>query len=584
MALCVGASLFATLSGVSQSPTPTPAQTPQQPAEASQTPTESAAELATREATSTFKVHVNVVLVRVVVRDHQGKAVGTMHQEDFRLFDKGKPQIISSFAMETPGSRNEAARAADAAAKNAPPDKDAPVLPERYAAMLFDDLDISMQDMMQARVAAVKFLDEVQPTDRVALFTMSGQGQVDFTNDHGKLSQALEVLIPRPLVGDVGTKCPDVTFYEGDQIVNKSDVPALEAVTQDVLECMYQNDPRMREAARAIAEGAAQNAVTLGEASTQAAFRRLEEVVRRMTVLPGERTIVLVSPGFLMTFATRESTEVIDRSTRANVVINAIDARGLYVPTPGGDIASPRVSSPLTAGIHDMMQLTSQTAQADVMAELAYGTGGSFFHNRNDLGEGMRMLAAAPEYSYVLGFSPQNLKFDGSYHLLKVTLATKGKYDLQARRGYFAPKGTANPAEAARRDIEEAIFSQEEMRDLPVELQTQFFKKGEEAASLAVLTRVDLKSLRFRKAEGRNQENITVATAIFDENGNLVTGNEKIVEMKLKDTTLERLGHSGITVKSSFDVKPGTYMVRLVVRDSEAEQMAARSSAVKIPF
>jgi len=48
--------------------------------------------------------------------------------------------------------------------------------------------------------------------------------------------------------------------------------------------------------------------------------------------------------------------------------------------------------------------------------------------------------------------------------------------------------------------------------------------------------------------------------------------------------TLARLDRSGITVKSSFDVKPGTYLVRLVVRDKEGELMAARNGAVVIPY
>jgi len=72
-------------------------------------------------------------------------------------------------------------------------------------------------------------------------------------------------------------------------------------------------------------------------------------------------------------------------------------------------------------------------------------------------------------------------------------------------------------------------------------------------------------------------------TGIFDENGQYVTGVEKIIDMKLRDTTYERLSHSGLTVKSSFDVKPGTYLVRLVVRDAEGAQMAARNGAVVIP-
>ena len=562
----------------------------QKPAATTQPPAEPAAEVATRETPTTFKVRVNVVLVRVVARDARGRAIGTLRKEDFRLFDKGKPQVISSFAVEKPGSHTEASRAAAVTARSEAPAnevlaKDAPALPERFAAILFDDLNLSLENAMESRVAAAEFLAALQPTDRVAILTTSGRGEAEFTEDRAQLKEALQRIMPHPLSGGFGRTCPDVSYYEADLIVNQHDERALNATAQETLQCAFANDTRYWETAVNMTQVAAQNALNVGEASTEATFRRIQEVVRRMTVLPGQRTIVLVSPGFYMTFATRRSTDVIDRATSANVVVNTIDARGLYAPVPGGDIADQGVvASAFASGVRDLNRIANQTAQSEVLGELADGTGGSFFHNRNDLGEGMRQVAAAPEFSYVLGFSPQNLKLDGSYHTLKVTLATKEKFSLQARRGYFAPQGSVDPAEAAKKEIEEAVFSQEELHDLPVELQTQFFKRNEENASLAVLMRVDLKGLRYRRAEGRNQNNLTIAAAIFDQNGNFVTGGEKLVEMKLRDTTLERLGHSGITVKSSFDVKPGTYMVRLVVRDSEAEQMAARNSAVKIPF
>jgi hypothetical protein len=99
-----------------------------------------------------------------------------------------------------------------------------------------------------------------------------------------------------------------------------------------------------------------------------------------------------------------------------------------------------------------------------------------------------------------------------------------------------------------------------------------------------VLTHFDLKSIHFHKVEGRNHDNLTIATAIFDENGNFITGGEKSVQMKLLDSTYNRLSRSGLTLKSSYDVKPGNYLVRLVVRDSEGSQMAARNGAVVIPF
>ena len=153
------------------------------------------------------------------------------------------------------------------------------------------------------------------------------------------------------------------------------------------------------------------------------------------------------------------------------------------------------------------------------MTELADGTGGTFYHNRNDVDEAMREAGAAPEVSYVLGFSPQNLKFDGRFHTLKVALTTKEKFGVQARHGYFAPRSAEDPAEVTKEEIQEALFSQEEIHDIPVDLQTQYFKKDEAAARLAVLTHLDVKSVRFRKASGRNNDRLTIVTGIFDENG-----------------------------------------------------------------
>jgi len=53
--------------------------------------------------------------------------------------------------------------------------------------------------------------------------------------------------------------------------------------------------------------------------------------------------------------------------------------------------------------------------------------------------------------------------------------------------------------------------------------------------------------------------------------------------MRLRDETLANGLGSGITIRTSFDVKPGTYLVRLVVRDAEGQLMAATNGAVQIP-
>jgi hypothetical protein len=121
------------------------------------------------------------------------------------------------------------------------------------------------------------------------------------------------------------------------------------------------------------------------------------------------------------------------------------------------------------------------------------------------------------------------------------------------------------------------------MRELPVELNTQFFKTGDLKARLSILARIDAKHLHYRKADGRNDNTLTVVGGVFDRDGNYVAGTQKVVDLKFRDQTLDALPEAGITVKTNLDVASGNYIVRLVVRDSEGKVMSALNSAVVIP-
>src|SRR6266699_1960213 len=545
-------------------------------------------EVSSRDTPTTFKVRVNLVLVRVVVRDAQGKVVPGLKKENFQLYDNRKLQTISSFSMETPEART-ASMVASSGTEGSSSSLDpvagkATVLPQRFVSMVFDDVHLSMEDATFVRDSATRFFGSLAASDRVSINTTSGQLTQEFTDDRRALEKALSGIVPRSLTSRNFHDCPEVGYYQAELIVNRNDTQAFAEAADEALQCAFGGDPNMTAAARNLAQIAADRAVVQGDNETQYAYRHLEDVVRHLSTMPGQRVLVFVSPGFIPSTLQSEASEMVDRATRANIVINTIDARGLYAPDVMGDIADPSVDTIRTAGYKATYRVAAQFAQQDVLAQLADGTGGKFFHNRNDVDEAMREAGAAPAFSYLLGFSPQNLKIDGRFHTLKVALTSKEKFGIQARHGYFAPKTLTDPAEATKQEIQEALFSQEEIRDLPVDLQTQFFKKDEAQARLAVLTHFDVKGIHFRKLLGRNNDQLTIVTGIFDENGNFVTGLSKTVDMNLLDSTYSLLSNSGFTVKTSFDVKPGTYLVRLVVRDAVGEQMAARNGAVVIPY
>src|SRR5216684_2491632 len=107
----------------------------------------------------------------------------------------------------------------------------------------------------------------------------------------------------------------------------------------------------------------------------------LKDVIRRMAAMPGQRSMILVSPGFFTTFdMVQEKTEIVDRAIHSNVIISALDARGLYTIVPGGDASQATVDIN-SAQMKARFQADSAMVQADVLAEMAEGTGGTFFHN-----------------------------------------------------------------------------------------------------------------------------------------------------------------------------------------------------------
>jgi hypothetical protein len=188
-----------------------------------------------------------------------------------------------------------------------------------------------------------------------------------------------------------------------------------------------------------------------------------------------------------------------------------------------------------------------------------------------------------PEYLYVLSFNPSELKLDGKPHSLRVALKEKKGLMVESRRQYFAGTYAATEADQAKRQIEEAFFSREERHDAPAALQTQYFQGSDGKPTLSTIVRIDVSKLGFKREADRNQNSLVITTGVFDSDGNYVAGLQKTVDLRLQDATLRSLQASGISVKSSFPVQPGRYLVRMVVRDAQDQLLSAESGQIEIP-
>jgi VWFA-related protein len=560
-----------------------------------------------------LKAETIAIPIRVVVRDRHGHVVANLKRDDFQLYEDGRPEHISNFTAISgpagPAQAESVGVTASAASANAtsPPGTKSVATPERFVALFFDDMHLQAKDLDYTRADADKYLTSVPPTDHVAIVTATRQGELGFTTDHASLHEAVMKLEIHPagaggkatVGGAIRTGCPPMDYWEADAIVNGTGQTAakiLAGAIQDLMVCSGRDpDSLPPQVAQAIVLNTARSALAQADAQTEAVLHRIEEVVHGLSSLPGQRVIVLISPGFLYATHRQQLSDIIDRAIRSDVVVNTIETRRGFdgeaqvrlatgmLSQHGGPISPTALNQVQARDNLDAVESTAGSASQELLAEIADSTGGRFFDGSSNYVSAFSHIASAPEFYYLLAYSPQNLAADGKYHSLKVSLADKSNFTVRARHGFYAPSRAETPDEAAKREIDDALFSDEQEHGLPVKFETQVLQETSGLQKMTVKADVDVSQLDFHNVNGISQENLTLAAAVFDNDGNYVAGTQKVDQMNLTDATLARLNESGFFLDMDFDVKPGDYTVRLVVRDSNDGHISAENASISVP-
>jgi hypothetical protein len=243
---------------------------------------------------------------------------------------------------------------------------------------------------------------------------------------------------------------------------------------------------------------------------------------------------------------------LMEKARQAGVVINGLDARGLYLNASAGMIY-------------------------DGMGVLASGTGGTFFRNNNNIELGFRELGMRPETSYMLGFTPSDMP-DGKFHKLKVQLAGKKGYAVEARLGYTAA-ASAEPANSTMSALDRAAMASDTVTDLPASFT---WEQWDGPPAITMVIHLNFNRLHFKPNGDRRSQKLAIVAVLADSHGNFVTGKRSVLELNLKDATFERFAKSGFTTALSIKAPPGNYSVRAVAEDALDGKLAASSGEVQV--
>jgi VWFA-related protein len=540
-----------------------------------------------------FQLHAesNLVVVRVVVRDSQGRPLSNLRKENFTLLDNGEEQKISQFSVEIPAETQPGTPPHGGSPQAELPHQEAAGQP-RQIAFYFDDLNMALDEINNARDAADSYLTKsLQPPDRAAIFTSSGKVHTDFTSDLKTLHEALTQVVPISKV----RACPEISDYQAERIVDHEDGDAIGLAVSDLKNRCHACPPAGNsslgkpgdplpdcppaEVLIAYVRHDAEVALDEARQRSQRSIAMLDAIVLGMAHMYGQKEIILTSPGFIPWNLGEELNHVIDHALNSQIVISSLDPKGLPLLMPGSDVST--TIDPQSISFMNSFASSSEHYTSAVLWQIAEETGGDFFHNNNDLNAGFARLAEEP-VSYILAFTPSNL--DGKFHKLQVRLV-EAKGTLQARRGYFAVKQASDiPTVEAQEqeELRQTVASRQEFHDLALNISTQLDPANDGGKQLTVLLKLDLNSVSFRKDGDRNLNTLTFIAGIYDAAGKWITGEQKRVDLKLPDAQLADMRAKGVGMKNVFELKPGSYLVREVVMESENHHVGAVNLNVQV--
>ena len=568
---------------LAQQPPPAPA-----PA-ASPTPTPAPSAAAPSADNLKFPAQIEQVNVDVVVTDKNNQPIKDLRQDEFTVLEDGNAQHLSTFeAVSVPELPQASPPPRPRISSNTVPE----LQNGRTFVVVFDDIHLTPFQSARAKAAVIQFLTTgVREGDRVTLVSTGGSAWWSTRMEAGR--EELITMAKRLEGRHIPDRSPErMTDYEAMRIHVYNDQQVEQRVSR-----RYENYGVVNNGARSGSGGGGQfdqaDPYVRGKASdvyfqsvsrSRITLQVVDRVLGALGLVKGRKSVILVSEGFIYDPNLDDFKKVVQSSRRANAAIYYLDTKGLEgLPFFNSAEFGPALDTQdLGSALMDSLN------ESEGSESLASDSGGFTVKNTNDLGRGIQRIADESRSYYLMGYTPSNTSADGRFRKIEVKVARKG-VKVRARKGYYAPlaPGTRKAEEkkgGPDPDVQAALDSPYEREDVAMRMTDYIFDEtllGK--ARVLVATDVDVRNFAYKEEGGRFKDTLEFLLVVAHrETGEFFRYDQK-VEMNLQASTRERLAGTGFPLVRDFELQPGGYQAKMVVRDGNSRRIGTIVHEFTVP-
>jgi VWFA-related protein len=563
-----------------------------------------------------LKLKSELINVRAVVTDKNGKVVEGLNKDDFEVLENKRSQEISFFSFQRtslPAPGQSSAQASSPVKQEG--DKPSAISsqsPSRTIVLFVDNVNLSFSGLALAREELKKFINQqVNEQDLIALVTATGSSGIfeQFTTNQQIILRAIDKI----KLWETDTKTDLVTPFLAGRVLSRDRMAQhlmlcivnaeLRRISKGIpsgrgasasdsggYDCVWSagKDPikiPINPEDEALINGRARSILLRSMQKQTITLGSLKSVIERLQGMPGQRMLALFSEGFSLVDTGGKMDPgrlqaVISRATRAGVFIYSFDVRGLknddyMTPEIGNFIPPPVFPSFVSSASRDLEQ---------GLNALAVDTGGKALFNSNNLGLGLQKALDENGAYYALDYYSSNETPNDKFREISVQVKTHPEYKVRTQRGYLPGdfKTVEQPLTAQQRLVK-AMTASVAATGLGVSASAEYLEMEGDNLQATLSIYADAKTIDYVQQNNLHNFDLEVGIAIFDEAGKIVkTYNEKL-KGSLSPDQLNAAKRNGYRYSKRIDLKPGIYNIRVGLLEARTEKIGTAVSWIEIP-